>query len=171
LIDAVTQRHRNVIVIWSLTRQSLTHSWISFQMFNFLGVYCLGPGIPRSLPPRKTWRLETRISERADGHGDHVRAQLGFTEHSCSAFRAEAEVDHPATFRDTRITLDGSLGGLDLVSRIPRLDTEGASGPALACEAVTYRNPDRLALAHEPELPAATGRLSNFHASLPFFLG
>ena len=60
-----------------------------------------------------------------------------------------------------------------MVSRIPRLNTEGASGPALTFEAVTHRDSDRLALAHEPELPAATRRLSNFHAHafLPLFLG
>jgi hypothetical protein len=53
---------------------------------------------------------------------------------------------------------------LDLVSRIPRLNTEGASGPTLTFDAVTHRDPDRLALAHEPDLPAAARRLSHFHA-------
>jgi hypothetical protein len=142
-------------------------------MFDFLGVYCLRPGLLPSLPSRKTWLLKIRIGERADGHGDQVRAHLGFPKHCSSALRAEAEFDSPATFRDACITLDGALGGLDLVSRIPRLNTEGASGPALTFEAVTDRDPDRLALAHEPELPAATRRLSNFHAHafLPLFLG
>jgi hypothetical protein len=157
-------------VIWPLTRRSL---WVSLRMFNFLGVYCLRPGVLPSLPSRKAWLLKTRISERADGHRDQVRAQLSFPEHCSSALRAEAEIDRPATFRDTCITFDGALGGPDLVSRIPRLSTEGASGPTLTFEAVTHRDPDRLALAHEPELPAATRRLSNFHAHafLPLFLG
>src|SRR6266481_3017980 len=142
-------------------------------MFNFLGVYCLRPGVLHSLPSRKTWLVKTRISERADGHGDQARAQLSFPEYCSSALRAEAEIDRPATFRDTCITLDRALVGLDFVSRIPRLNTEGASGPTLTFEAVTHRDPDRLALAHEPELPAATRRLSNFHAHapVPLFLG
>ncbi len=146
---------------------------ISFQMFNLLGVDCLRPGVLPSLPSRKTWPLKTRISEGADGHGDQLRAQLGFAEHRSSALRAEAEIDRPAAFRDACVTLDVALGGLDLVSRIPRLKTEGASGPTLTFEAVTHRHPDRLALALEPELPAAARRLSNFHAHafLPLFLG
>lgn len=118
----------------------------------------------RSLPPRQTWLLKTRIGERADGHGDHAGAQLGFPEHGSSAFRAEAEIDRPAAFRDTCVTLDGALGGLDLVSRIPRLNSEGASRPTLTFEAVTHRDPDRLALALEPELPATARRLPNFDA-------
>jgi hypothetical protein len=139
-------------------------------MFDFLGVYCLRPGMPPSLPYRNTRALKTRIGERADGHKDQARAHLGFPEHCSPAFRAEAEVDRPAAFGDTCITLDGALGGLDLLSRINRLNTERASGPALTFEAVTHPDPDRLALAHEPELPAAAGRLSNFHAHalLPF---
>jgi hypothetical protein len=142
-------------------------------MFHFLGVYCLRPALLRSFPSRKTWRLKTRISEGADGHGDQVRAQLSFPEHCSAALRAEAEVDRPATVRDTCIVLDGAFGGLDLVSRIPRVNTEGASGPALTCEAMTHRDSDRLTFAHKSELPAATRRLSNFHAHvfLPLLLG
>ena len=143
------------------------------KMFNFLGVYCLRPGVLRSLPHRKTWLLKTRISERADGDEDHARAQLSFPEHRSSALRAEAEIDRPAAFRDTCVTLDDALGGLDLVSRVKRLNTEGASGPTLTFEAMTYSDANRLALAHEPELPTTTRRLSNFHAHafLPLSLG
>src|ERR1700737_5436878 len=110
-------------------------------MFHFLGVYRLRPVLLHSLPSRKTWLLKTRISEGADGHGDQVRAQLSFPEYCSSALRAEAELDCPATFRDTCITLDGALGGLDLVSRIPRLNTEGASGPTLTFGEMTHGTP------------------------------
>jgi hypothetical protein len=62
-------------------------------------------------------------------------------------------------------------GDAHVVRRKPRLDPERAPGPPLAGEAVTHRDPDRLALGHKTELSAATGRLAahvaTFHPSSP----
>src|SRR4051794_30829582 len=100
-------------------------------MGNFPAVHCLRPGMLRSLPSRLAWLFKPWIRERPDGDADQVRAQLGFPEHCSSALRAEAEVHHPAAFRHTYITPDVALDGLHVVSRIPRLNAERASGPAL----------------------------------------
>src|SRR5215471_1454929 len=120
-----------------------------------------------SRPVDRDGRLRERgIGERADRDRDRVRQPvLARPEDRRPAVRAEAERPLLTLVGDADV-LGVPAHDLDAILRPPRLHSERAAGPTLAGEAVTHRDPQRVALRRHPELAAATFGLALAHASI-----
>jgi hypothetical protein len=97
---------------------------------------------------------ERGIGERPDRDRHRVRPALGRPEHRCATVRAEAKRPLLASVRDADVFRRAS-GDLDPILWPPRLHPKRAASPTLASEAVTHRDPHRIALCRHPELAAA----------------
>jgi hypothetical protein len=95
-----------------------------------------------SLPDRVAGFLKVGIGEHPDSYRYQLGALLGFPENRSPTLRTEVECHSSTAVRSTRILFDDALSEPDLRSRIERLNTESASRPALAFEAVAHGDAD-----------------------------
>jgi hypothetical protein len=79
--------------------------------------------------------------------------------------RAEAKCPLLALVGDARV-LDVATDDADPIRLEPRLDPERTARPPLAGEAVTHRDPQRIALRPQAKLPAATRGLARRHRAI-----
>jgi hypothetical protein len=106
------------------------------------------------LPDRVAGFLKIGVGEHPYGYCDQLGALLGFPENRFSTLRTEVECHSSTAVCSTRISFGDALSEPDLRSRIERLNTESASRPALAFEAVAYGDADGVASNRYPELSA-----------------
>ena len=114
----------------------------SFRMFHLLLGDCGCPRVPSFLPDRVAGFLKIGIGEHANSYCDQLGALLGFPENRSPTIRTEVECHCSIAVGATRVSLDDALSEPDLRSRIERLNTESASRPALAFEAVAHGDTD-----------------------------
>lgn len=137
----------------------------SVRMFNLLPS---DGGCPRMLsffPDRVAGPLEFRIGECPNSDCDQFGALLEFPENGSPAFWTKIEGHHPPAISPTRITFSAALSEPDLLSRIKCLNTESASRPALAFEAMAHGHADRAASNYESELSATASRFAIRHVN------
>ena len=97
------------------------------------------------LPDRVAGPLKIRISKHPYSDCDQLGALLGFPENRSAAFGTEVESHSSTALCSTRVSIGDALSEPDLLSRIERLNTEIASGTALAFEAVAHGDADGVA--------------------------
>ena len=97
------------------------------------------------LPDRATGLLKIRIGEHPYSYCDELGALLGFPENSSPTFWTKVECHSSTAICSTRISFGDARCGPDLLSRIECLNTESASRPALAFEAVAHGHADGVA--------------------------
>jgi hypothetical protein len=107
--------------------------------------------------------LEGRISKRSYSHSNQVWALLGLPENGSSAFWTETESYASTGVRRTGELFCDTLSRPDLLPWIPGLNTKGASGSALAFQAVAHRDPNGITLACEAELSATATSFAICH--------
>ena len=107
-------------------------------MFHLLLADCGCPRVLSFLPDRVAGFLKIGVGEHPNSYGDQLGALLGFPENRSSTLRTEVECHSSTAVRSTRILFDDALSEPDLRSGIERLNTESASRPALAFEAVAH---------------------------------
>jgi hypothetical protein len=105
------------------------------RMFNLLLSDCGCPTMLSFLPDRFAGLLKIRISEHPHSYCGQLRA---FPENRSPTFWTKVECHSPTAICSTRITFGDALSEPDLLSRIPSLNTESASSPALAFEAMAH---------------------------------
>lgn len=115
------------------------------------------------LPDRVTGLLKIRISEHPYSYCDQLGALLGFPENRPPAFWTKVECHSSTAICSTRVSFGDALSEPDLLSRIECLNTESASRTALAFEAVTHGNADRVASNCYLELSATACGLAIRH--------
>jgi hypothetical protein len=123
-------------------------------MFHLLLSDCGCPRVPSFLPDGVAGFLKIGIGEHADSYCDQLGALLGFPENRSPTLRTEVECHRSAAVCPTRISFGDALSEPDLRSRIECLNTESASRPALAFEAVTHGDADGVASNRYLELSA-----------------
>jgi hypothetical protein len=114
----------------------------SVRMFNLLFSNCGCPRMPSFLPDRVTGLLKIGVCEHSYSDRDQLRALLGFPKDRSPTFRTKAECYSSTAVGSTRISFGDAPGDPDLLSRIECLNTESASRPALAFEAVAHGDAD-----------------------------
>jgi hypothetical protein len=114
-------------------------------MFHLLLTDCGCPGMLSFLPYRVAGFLKIGIGEHANSYRDQLGALLGFPENRSSTLRTEVECHSSTAVRSARISFGDALSEPDLRSRIECLDTESASRPTLAFEAVAHGDADGVA--------------------------
>jgi hypothetical protein len=120
-------------------------SAISVRMFNLLLSDCSCPRVLSFLPDRVTGLLKIRISEHPYSYCDQLGALLGFPENRSPAFWTKVECHSSTAICSTRVSFGDALSEPDLLSRIECLNTESASRPALAFEAMAHGDADGVA--------------------------
>ena len=119
------------------------------------------PRVAARVVTRLGRRRERRVGERADRDDDQIRLRRLGVEDLRAAVRAEMEdVLLPVRLVGDAEVVVEAAGDLYLIGFEPRLHPEGASGPALAGEAVADRDGEGLARDLETELPTVTGGLA-----------
>src|SRR5271165_4703366 len=111
-------------------------------MFNLLLSDCGCPRMLSFLPDRVTGLRKIRISEHSYSYCDQLGALLGFPENRSPTFWTKVECHSSTAICSTRISFGDALSEPDLLSRIECLNTESASRPALAFEAVAHGDAD-----------------------------
>jgi len=114
----------------------------SVRMFNLLLSDCRCPRMLSFLPDRVAGLLKIGISEHPYSYCDQLGALLGFPEDRSPAFGTEVECHSSTALCSTRVSFGDALSEPDLLSRIECLNTESASRPALAFEAVAHGDAD-----------------------------
>src|SRR5271166_7122487 len=114
-------------------------------MFNLLLSDCGCPRMLSFLPDRVTGLRKIRISEHPYSYCDQLGALLGFPENRSPTFWTKVECHSSTAICSTRISFGDALSEPDLLSRIECLNTESASRPALAFEAVAHGDADGVA--------------------------
>ena len=99
-----------------------------------------------------------RIRKSADRHRNHVRQVRKLPVQRRAATRAEVIGNDLTAVADARVGT-GRACDLHLASGISRLNSKGAACPPLACQTVTNRNANGIALNIEDKLSAATACL------------
>ena len=132
-------------------------------MFNLLLIDCGCPRMLSFLPDRVTGFFKIRISEHPYSYCDQLGALLGFPENRPPAFWTKVECHSSTAICSTRVSFGDALSEPDLLSRIECLNTESASRTALAFEAVTHGNADRVASNCYLELSATACGLAIRH--------
>jgi hypothetical protein len=120
------------------------------------------PGMSARLVDRDCGRRERWIGKSTDRDSDHVRHRGQAVVHRRAAFRAEVECSRVAVVGDANIFCGAPLDA-DSVTREARLDAERAPRAALAREAVTHRDSDRLPLRCQLKLPTAASGAPRDH--------
>jgi hypothetical protein len=126
----------------------------SVRMFNLLLSDCGCPRMLSFLPDRVTGLLKIRISEHPYSYCDQLGALLGFPENRSPTFWTKVECHSSTAICSTRISFGDARSDPDLLSRIECLNTESASRPALAFEAVAHGDADGVASNCDLELSA-----------------
>jgi hypothetical protein len=114
-------------------------------------------GCPRMLsflPDLVTGFLKIGIGEHANSYCDQVGALLGLPKNRSPTIQTKVECHSSTAVCSTRISFDDALSESDLRSRIECLNTESASRPALAFEAVAHGDADGVASNRYLELSA-----------------
>src|SRR3954454_6632973 len=124
------------------------------------------PRMPARFVDRDRRRREGGIGERADRHRDELRRRSRGVEDRGPAVRAEVKLALFTVVRHADV-VGVAARDADATDREPRLQPERAAGPALAGEAVTDRDPERIALRRQAKLPAGTGGLARLHRPDP----
>ena len=114
-------------------------------MFHLLLGDCGCPRVLSILPDRVAGFLKIGIGEHANSYRDQLGALLGFPENRSPTIRTEVECHSSTAVCSTRISFDDAVSESDLRSRIECLNTESASRPALAFEAVAHGDADGVA--------------------------
>src|SRR5271165_3161997 len=114
----------------------------SVRMFNLLLSDCGCPRMLSFLPDRVTGLLKIRISEHPYSYCDQLGPLLGFPENRSPTFWTKVECHGSTAICSTRISFGDALSEPDLLSRRECLNTESASRPALAFEAVAHGDAD-----------------------------
>ena len=120
-----------------------------------------------SFPDRVTRLLKIRVGEHPNRDRNQVGTLLSLPKDGATTLRTEMERYDPTAVPLTRIAFVGAGNEPNLISPEPCLNSERASCPALAFEAMAHGDANRVALAHEPKLSAATRGLVVCHSSRP----
>jgi hypothetical protein len=126
----------------------------SVRMFHLLLGDCGCPRVLSFLPDRVAGFLKIGVGEHPNSYGDQLGALLGFPENRSPTIRTEVECHSSTAVCSTRISFDDALSEPDSRSRIECLNTESASRPALAFEAVAHGDADGVASNRYLELSA-----------------
>ena len=110
--------------------------------------------MPPSFPDRETRPLKIRVGEHPNGHCNQVGTLLCLPEDGAPTLWAEMKRHDPTAVPLPRLPFVSAFDEPNLLSREPCLNSERASCPALAFEAMAHGDANRVALAHEPKLSA-----------------
>ncbi len=117
------------------------------------------------LPDGVTGLFKIRISEHPDSNCDQLRALLGFPENRSPAFWTKVERHGSTAICSTRVPFGDARSEPDLLPQIESLNTESASCPALAFEAVAHGDADGVASNCYLELSATACGLAIRHVN------
>ena len=113
------------------------------------------PGVHSLFVDRERWRRELRVSERSDWNGDGVVKALQHVIDRGATLWAELEGDTSSFVSDSDELLARTFDR-DRAGGKPGLGPKDTSGSALAGEAVTDRDPNRVGCDVNLELATAT---------------
>jgi hypothetical protein len=117
----------------------------SVRMCNLLLSDCGCPRMLSFLPDRVTGLLKFRIGKHPNSYCDQLGALLDFPENCSPTLWTKVECHIPAAISSTRVSVGDALSEPHLLTRIKCLNTESASRPALAFEAMAHGNADGVA--------------------------
>ena len=125
------------------------------------------PRMPARLPDGPRGCRESRIRERADGNGNHLRRARNLVEDRRAAIGAETEDPYITVVGDTDVLAVPAIRSYPLRVE-PGLDGECASRPALTGKAVTDRDANRFTLREHTKLLTATSGVARGQRSLRY---
>jgi hypothetical protein len=124
------------------------------------------PRVLARLPYREAGPRECGIGERTHGDRHDVRCRARNVVDGRAALGTEAERPRVSLVGDPDV-FARATGSADATSWEPRLEPEGAPGPALAREAVADRDSHGLSFDHQTQLAAAAGGPPRDHGEQP----